>query len=310
VTLVHRRDGTYVLQKSICVGGRKTSKYIACGLTAIRLAALEEEDRREKRAERLKRAAVQREEKALREHERSKTREFNGKVVEVDRIVSGYARRVTQAVDRALIAVGFHRSDPDQHWRRKQGVRMGSEVAKKANIPELMRLARDGDRIALGELSNRTQGHLYRTASDGDGYLDDEVETALIQYVPAGQALHKYAIAARLDVMKLELAPFGSSPIEILLATRAAVCWLHVQLLEYDTLEFADSNTEPNPIKAKEIDRRSMVVDKRLGLAQRRYVNALVALTKIKKMLTPVIINQLNVAQNAINIAETDRGSR
>ena len=69
--------------------------------------------------------------------------------------------------------------------------------------------------------------------ADGRGDLDTVVETALIEQLGSGHgALHEDAVAARMAIMRDELAPCGSSPLEVLLAERAALCWLHVQLME------------------------------------------------------------------------------
>jgi len=49
------------------------------------------------------------------------------------------------------------------------------------------------------------------------------------------------------------------------------------------------------------MDRRAEVVDRRLARAQTRYVQALTALAKVRKLITPVVIGQLNVSENAVN---------
>ena len=46
------------------------------------------------------------------------------------------------------------------------------------------------------------------------------------------------------------------------------------------------------------------VVDRRLARAQSRYIHALTALAKVRKLITPVVIGQLNVSENAVNVAE------
>src|SRR5271157_2541790 len=60
---------------------------------------------------------------------------------------------------------------------------------------------------------------LHETVADGDGDLDTVVETALIEQLGPGHgALHKDAVAARMEIMRDELAPYGLSPLEVLLA--------------------------------------------------------------------------------------------
>jgi hypothetical protein len=156
-----------------------------------------------------------------------------------------------------------------------------------------------------GEIADRFPAWLHETVADGDGDLDIVVETALIEQPGPGHgALHKDAVAARMAIMRDELAPCGSSPLEVLLAERAALCWLHVQLMEYEAIAYAgDLANIRDSIKAREMDRRAEVVDRRLARAQSRYIQALTALAKIRKLSLPIVINQLNVSDNAVNVA-------
>ncbi len=186
---------------------------------------------------------------------------------------------------------------------------MASDLAK-VDVRELARLARKGERIALGEIADRFPAWLHETVADGHGDLDNVVETALIEQLGPGQgALHKDAVAARMAIIRDELAPCGSSPLEVLLAERAALCWLHVQLMEYEAVAYAgDMANTSDSIKAREMDRRAEVVDRRLARAQNRYIQALTALAKVRKLITPVVIGQINVAQNAVNFSSQATG--
>ncbi len=51
-----------------------------------------------------------------------------------------------------------------------------------------------------------------------------------------------------------------------------------------------------DPIRSREMDRRTEVVYRRLARAQTRYVQALTALAKLRKLAVPFIINQLNLS--------------
>lgn len=181
---------------------------------------------------------------------------------------------------------------------------MASKLAR-IDVRELARLAREGERIALGEIADRFPAWLHETVADGHGDLDTVVEAALIEQLGNGHgALHKDAVAARMAIMRDELAPWGSSPLEVLLAERAVLCWLHVQLMEYEAIAYAgDLANIRDSIRAREMDRRAEVVDRRLARAQSRYVQALTALAKIRKLSLPIVINQLNVGDNTVNVA-------
>ncbi len=109
-------------------------------------------------------------------------------------------------------------------------------------------------------------------------------------------------MAARMAIMRDELAPSGSSPLEVLLAERMALCWLHVQLMEYEAAAYAgDMANISDPTKAREMDRRAEVVDRHLARAQSRLIQSLTALAKVRKLITPVVIGQQNVSGNAVN---------
>ena len=180
----------------------------------------------------------------------------------------------------------------------------GERVAR-VDVHELVRLAREGDRLALGELADRVPDWLHKTAADGEGHLDAIVEMALIEQLGPGHGVAQEGVAARMAVVRDELAPCGSSPLEDLLAVRATLCWLHVQLMEYEAIAYAgDLANISNSIKAREMDHRAEVVDRRLARAQSRYIHALTALAKVRGLITPVVIGQLNVSENAVNVAE------
>jgi hypothetical protein len=72
--------------------------------------------------------------------------------------------------------------------------------------------------------------------------------------------------------------------------------------MEYEAIAYAgDLANISDSIKAREMDHRAEVVDRRLARAQTRYLQALTALAKVRKLITPVVIGQLNVSENAVN---------
>ena len=300
--LVIRNGRAYFLE-SYRLGNRVTSRCVGTGELALLLAYEHRLIRSDRETSRRELKAMHQERVATRRQEQGETRRLRERITLADRIVGTYFRRVSKTVDRTLAALGYHRHGRGP-WRRKRGFSMASELAR-VDIRELSRLAREGERIALGELAYRLPAWLHETVADGQGDLDAVVEAALIEQLGPGHgALHKDAVAARMAIMRDELAPCGSSPLEVLLAERAALCWLHVQLMEYEAIAYAgDLANISDSIKAREMDRRAEVVDRRLARAQSRYVQALTALAKVRKLITPVVIGQLNVSENAVNVA-------
>ena len=73
--------------------------------------------------------------------------------------------------------------------------------------------------------------------------------------------------------------------------------------MEYEAIAYAgDLANISDSIKAREMDRRAEVVDRRLARAQSRSP-ALTALAKVRKLAVPIVINQLNVSEQAVNVA-------
>src|SRR5262249_7043636 len=144
-----------------------------------------------------------------------------------------YWGNVEGVVVTVLEALGYHRHHRGE-WRRKRG--MASKELAQVDIHELLRLAREGEREARGELAGgAAERDLYETAELGEGYIEQDVEQVLLRQLPDGHgALHRQAIAARLALMREELAPPGSSPIERILAERATVSWLWCQVIEVE----------------------------------------------------------------------------
>jgi hypothetical protein len=84
-----------------------------------------------------------------------------------------------------------------------------------------------------------------------------------------------------------------------------------VQLMEYEAIAYAgDLANISDSIKAREMDRRAEVVDRRLARAQSRYLQALTALAKVRKLINPVVIGQLNVSEKAETLAARQLDNR
>ena len=140
----------------------------------------------------------------------------------------------------------------------------------------------------LERLGCQAHGMLYELAGLGGGHLPHRVEWLLAQTIGPGEgAIDREAIQAQVATLKMELAPPGSSLPERLLAERAAVCWLHVQLLEIDRAGVL--NVEPVDYRGAE------VIDRWLSRAQARFTAALLGLAKIRRLKLPVVVNQVNV---------------
>ncbi len=204
--------------------------------------------------ERLKRLTKRRElskarQAAIREH-----RDYRDRLDALDHTMAEYFRRVGRDVEAILIALGFHRHDRGQ-WRRRRKPMLTNECMRypKEAIPltrseELAERAWNGDPAALETVLKEADRHHHET-----------VEVVLLQALTpsSGPPYEDPAdfVEVKLAKMRFELAPPGSSAAEKLLAERATLCWLHLELLEYEAARLFQRNALDSP-KAEIIDRR------------------------------------------------------
>jgi len=283
-----RRDGRVYYQQSVRRGGKVTSKYVASGMFACDLHAMDRSIKDRKRIQRHVRLADARERRKANDLLRANVKSLGDRLHSQALPVVSFFDRSGAMVNRFLEAAGYHRHHRG-NWRQRRGAIVSAELAR-ARISEIVRLAREGDRMALGEVALRAPDWMLEKAVDGEGYLDDIVETCMVnRFVESRE--QREAVAARAALMRMELAPTGSSPIVELLATRAVVCWLHVQSLEMDLDALMGLKDTP------ETARKVELIDRRLSRAQSRYVQALTAIAKVKRLQLPVVFQQMNVAQ-------------
>jgi hypothetical protein len=281
------KNGRMYYSRSVRRGKKITSIYGGSGEMATWSQMLHRDLREQLRLERMLRDATYREGIEARRVERQAIRDMRERLRTIDRFMMGRGRRITQAVAAILQALGFHRHERGP-WRKRK---VSTETTTpRVDVHELVRLAREGDRQALAELRYQADHELYQTAEDGRGDLGREVDEMLVHFLEPGTggALHKEAVLAQMAIIRADLAPLGSSPIEQLLAERVATCWLHVQLLELDATDLSTANLEAL--------RRAETIDRWLSRAQARYAQALTVLAKVKRLKLPAIVPvQVNV---------------
>jgi hypothetical protein len=99
------------------------------------------------------------------------------------------------------------------------------------------------------------------------------------------------AIAGQIESVRSELAGPDPTPMERLLAERAALCWMLVNWYE-NSVQDCDrmSIAQANHHQAK------------IGRAHSRFLSAVRTLAQVRKLALPVL--QLNIARNQVNVAE------
>ena len=95
-----------------------------------------------------------------------------------------------------------------------------------------------------------------------------------------------------IESVRAELAGPDPTPMERLLAERAALCWMLVNwhessVLNCDRMSIAQANHH----------------QLRIGRAHSRFLSAVRTLAQVRKLALPAL--QLNIARNQVNVAET-----
>ena len=90
----------------------------------------------------------------------------------------------------------------------------------------------------------------------------------------------------RVAAMRRELESQHPSPLERLLAEQVATCWAAMHLADLDALNAAEGRLE-----------RAEYFDQRHYRAHKRYLDSVVALARVRRLLSPATVAQVNIAQ-------------
>lgn len=160
-----------------------------------------------------------------------------------------------------------------------------------ASLDEIRTLvfrAQGGDRTAapqLRALFDRDPDRLIRL---GGGDVAASVKALLVEKAAGAKEIFtKEAIARHLERMLDELAGPSPTPIERLLAERAALCWIELHGLDAQVVRRRSEEHTGRPIEA---------LDRARDRAQRRYLAALRSLAQVRRLAVPVLM--VNLARN------------
>jgi hypothetical protein len=285
-----RVNGRLYYTKSVRYGRRVTSKSYgpALGDFARFAAAVDRIDREERRIERMRRWEERRERSEARQAAIRELSDFRDRLDGIDRIMADYFRRIGKAVDALMAARGVHRHDRGE-WRRRRKPMLTHETDRypKGVVPHTQREAL-AERAWGGDPSA-----LETVLKEADRHHHETVEVVLLRALtPSSGPPYEDPgdfVEVKLAAMRHELAPPESSPAEKLLAERATLCWLHLELLEYEAARLFQQNAVDSP--------KAEIIDRRLARAQARLTHALTALAKIRRLTGPIVINQVNVGR-------------
>jgi hypothetical protein len=142
---------------------------------------------------------------------------------------------------------------------------------------------------------------LETALKEADRHRYENVETVLLNSISLGSG-PPYSdvtdfLAMKMIMLRQELAPSGASRAERLLAEQATICWLHLELLNYEAARL---------FNGRDIEcRRADIIERRLAQVQDRFARALMALAKIRRLNLPLVINQVNVGAQVNGVQMT-----
>jgi hypothetical protein len=148
-----------------------------------------------------------------------------------------------------------------------------------------------GARKELKQALRESSPAVIARASD----IGRKAQHLLIDTAAGGEPLAEYALSARLDMMRADVAGENPTPLEGLLAERVVVCWMLVEL--FDVLMAAQL--------AKRTDSKCHVPFSTLKhylrwqeIANRRYLAAIKALAQVRRLQNGIPSTQTNVQIN------------
>lgn len=152
----------------------------------------------------------------------------------------------------------------------------------------------DNDDSAIAEFRQQLENPSVANRFGGD--LPSIIQNALLNRIGLTDRHHRMALAAKLRQLRESLTLPTESPILQLLAERVATCWLHLNVLEWQTGRCRDPQLHKH---------LQQMVDR----VQRRYLSALKTLAEVRRLNLPAI--QVNVAQQQVvvgNLAQDVMG--
>jgi hypothetical protein len=263
------------------IGGRVIREYVGHG-PAGELAA---------RLDALARARRLAEVRAAAEADRERRGELDALDAQARELV-----RLTDVPARAALAAAGFRQHARGAWRRRTVPRAtkrpaaAAVPATKREREALLRRAERGDESALPavwELMRRNPALVTRYG----GNLAVQLVLSVAGQLAGSDQARQAALLQAVSRLKAELAGPTPTPAELLLAERAAVCWLQ---MHYYDLVLAQNEDK---LSARQAEYQQRLAER----AQRRYLAALKMLAVVRRLALPVL--QVNVADKQVNVA-------
>jgi hypothetical protein len=157
----------------------------------------------------------------------------------------------------------------------------------------LLKRAADGDKSCLSALrdflADGNEGESYREAYGSPVAWFRQIT---IKKAAGDNLIIQEAIEQKLDQIQSELEGPNPTPIERLLAERAALCWYTVHSYEMAYANASGWNISQADLQHRKIDK-----------AHAGFLSAIRTLAQVRKLALPTL--QVNIARNQVNVAET-----
>jgi hypothetical protein len=137
-----------------------------------------------------------------------------------------------------------------------------------------------------------TDGDRGRDYLDSYGSSAEWLKRTIVEKAAGKHVAARETIILKIETVQAELAVPNPTPMERLLAERAALCWCLVNWYE-NSVQDCDRMTiaQANYHQAK------------IGRAHSRFLSAVKMLAQVRKLALPAL--QLNIARNQVNVTET-----
>ena len=250
------------------VNGRVVSEYIGTGYQAELVARLE--------------AIESQQAELVRDAERNE----HHQQATIDAEIKQHGGRLRHLVNAVLVAAGYHQHK--RQWRRKRMIRISAPA-------ELSKAMQSGDRQAM-----QAAMAAYPEAAAQLGNLSIHTQ-ATILYRVFNEASHAVMLAVNEHTIqvKQQLGYDASNALEKAMIDHVLVCWLRLAETEmkYEALQ-AENNVTIT---------RQEHWEKRLAMAQHRYLKAVESLAKVRRLLSAVPLAQINVNSQVLNAGSVQR---
>jgi len=164
-----------------------------------------------------------------------------------------------------------------------------SELSPKA-LQQLLTKANKGDTQAFETVCTRfpATAWLWEVA----GNIGAQVQESLLMAYLGKDALFSHEAQRRAcAALRRDLEGPTPSPLERVLVDRVVLCWLHLHLGEGQYAQ----NMQHYSLRQHDVYQR------RLSMAQRRYLAAITALAQVRRLQVPHV--QVNIAREQLNVA-------